>query len=152
MTLDIVVRLREQGKDAFAKQYSLGMFKLCDEAATEIERLRIVTQEWVDEYVALRDRARPEQTTDAYRRAWDAYVEFSMESGNTTFDCIKATVDAALSHPVAWRSREKGALTWQAHASNPTEAISKYAIAGLDAYEIEPLYAVSLQHHSEVKP
>jgi hypothetical protein len=37
---DIVERLREQGKDAFARQYSLGMFKLCTEAADEIERLR----------------------------------------------------------------------------------------------------------------
>lgn len=37
---DIVTRLRDQGKDAFAKHYSLGMFKLCDEAASEIERLR----------------------------------------------------------------------------------------------------------------
>jgi hypothetical protein len=37
---DIVKRLRDQGKDAFARHYSLGVFKLCDEAATEIERLR----------------------------------------------------------------------------------------------------------------
>lgn len=37
---DIVQRLREQGKDAFATHYSLGMFKLCVEAADEIERLR----------------------------------------------------------------------------------------------------------------
>lgn len=40
MERDIVERLRDQGKDAFAKQYSLGMFKLCDEAAVEIDRLR----------------------------------------------------------------------------------------------------------------
>jgi len=37
---DIVERLRDQGRDAFARHYSLGMFKLCDEAAAEIERLR----------------------------------------------------------------------------------------------------------------
>jgi hypothetical protein len=37
---DIVDRLRDQGRDAFAKQYSLGMWKLCAEAADEIERLR----------------------------------------------------------------------------------------------------------------
>lgn len=37
---DIVKRLRDQGKDAFTRHYSLGMFKLCDEAAMEIERLR----------------------------------------------------------------------------------------------------------------
>jgi hypothetical protein len=37
---DIVERLRDQGRDAFAKQYSLGMFKLCAEAADEIEGLR----------------------------------------------------------------------------------------------------------------
>jgi len=36
---DLVRRLRDQGKDAFAKQYSLGMFKLCDEAADRIEAL-----------------------------------------------------------------------------------------------------------------
>jgi hypothetical protein len=40
MSDDIVKRLRDQGKDAFARQYSLGMFKLCDEAADEIERQR----------------------------------------------------------------------------------------------------------------
>ena len=34
---DIVERLRDQGEDAFAKQYSLGMWKLCTEAADEIE-------------------------------------------------------------------------------------------------------------------
>lgn len=38
--IDIVERLRDQGRDAFARHYSLGMFKLCDEAASEIERLR----------------------------------------------------------------------------------------------------------------
>lgn len=37
---DIVERLRDQGRDAFAKHYSLGTFKLCDEAAKEIEMLR----------------------------------------------------------------------------------------------------------------
>jgi hypothetical protein len=36
---DLVQRLRSQGRDAFAKHYSLGMFKLCAEAADEIERL-----------------------------------------------------------------------------------------------------------------
>lgn len=36
---DIVERLRAQGADAFAKHYSLGMWKLCAEAADEIERL-----------------------------------------------------------------------------------------------------------------
>ena len=38
---DIVERLRDQGKDAFAKHYSLGMFKLCAEAADEIDHLRL---------------------------------------------------------------------------------------------------------------
>lgn len=37
---DIVTRLRDQGRDAFARHYSLGMFKLCADAADEIERLR----------------------------------------------------------------------------------------------------------------
>lgn len=37
---DLIERLRDQGKDAFAKQYSLGMWKLCEEAASAIERLR----------------------------------------------------------------------------------------------------------------
>jgi hypothetical protein len=36
---DIIDRLRSEGKDAFTKQYSLGMYKLCDEAANRIERL-----------------------------------------------------------------------------------------------------------------
>lgn len=36
---DLVRRLRDQGKDAFAKHYSLGMFKLCTEAADRIEEL-----------------------------------------------------------------------------------------------------------------
>lgn len=30
-----------------------------------------------------------------YKRAWDAYVDFAMDPGKTTFDCIKAVVDAA---------------------------------------------------------
>lgn len=37
---DIAQRLRDQGTDAFAKHYSLGMFKLCAEAADEIDLLR----------------------------------------------------------------------------------------------------------------
>lgn len=36
---DLIKRLRDQGKDAFSRQYSLGMFKLCAEAADEIEKL-----------------------------------------------------------------------------------------------------------------
>jgi hypothetical protein len=40
----LVQRLRDQGKDAFAKQYSLGMFKLCDEAAARIEALEAALQ------------------------------------------------------------------------------------------------------------
>jgi hypothetical protein len=38
--VDIVERLQREGKDAFTKQYSLGMWKLCEEAANEILRLR----------------------------------------------------------------------------------------------------------------
>lgn len=41
---DIVERLRDQGKDAFMRHYSLGMFKLCTEAADEIDRLRRETK------------------------------------------------------------------------------------------------------------
>lgn len=37
---DLVERLRREGADAFHKHYSLGMWKLCAEAADEIERLR----------------------------------------------------------------------------------------------------------------
>ena len=37
---DLVKILRGQGKDAFAKHYSLGMYKICVDAADEIERLR----------------------------------------------------------------------------------------------------------------
>lgn len=33
---------------------------------------------------------------EVYKRAWDAYVEFSMAPDHTTFDCIRAVVDAAL--------------------------------------------------------
>ena len=47
--IDIVERLRDQGKDAFARQYSLGMFKLCDEAASEIERLRSLCESLADD-------------------------------------------------------------------------------------------------------
>ena len=45
MSDDLKERLRAQGKDAFAKQYSLGMFKLCDEAAERIEALEAQIQE-----------------------------------------------------------------------------------------------------------
>lgn len=38
--MDIVERLRWSGQDAMTKHLSLGMWKLHDEAATEIERLR----------------------------------------------------------------------------------------------------------------
>lgn len=41
---DIVQRLRDQGVDAFARHYSLGMFKLCAEAADEIDRLRDIAR------------------------------------------------------------------------------------------------------------
>lgn len=37
---DIVQRLRQEGEDAMRKHLSLGMHKLCEEAADEIERLR----------------------------------------------------------------------------------------------------------------
>lgn len=47
---DIVERLRDQGKDAFAKHYSLGMFKLCAEAADEIERQRAIIIAFVAAY------------------------------------------------------------------------------------------------------
>jgi hypothetical protein len=33
-----------------------------------------------------------------YKRAWDAYVEFSMDPGKTIFDCIKAVIDAVSGH------------------------------------------------------
>jgi len=42
---DLIERLRAQGRDAFAKQYSLGMFKLCDEAAERIEALEAALRE-----------------------------------------------------------------------------------------------------------
>jgi hypothetical protein len=38
--MDIIDSLRAQGADAFAKHYSLGTFKLCADAADEIERAR----------------------------------------------------------------------------------------------------------------
>ena len=47
--IDVVERLRDQGKYAFARQYSLGMFKLCDEAASEIERLRNLCESLADD-------------------------------------------------------------------------------------------------------
>jgi hypothetical protein len=37
---DIVARLQREGQDAFTKHYSLGMWKLCEEAADEILKLR----------------------------------------------------------------------------------------------------------------
>jgi hypothetical protein len=43
---NLVERLRHEGADAFQKQYSLGMWRLCAEAADEIERL---TKELEDE-------------------------------------------------------------------------------------------------------
>lgn len=39
MTDDLVARLRREGESAFHKHYSLGMWKLCAEAADEIDRL-----------------------------------------------------------------------------------------------------------------
>jgi len=40
MSEDIVLRLRREGENAFRKHHSLGMHKLCSEAADEIARLR----------------------------------------------------------------------------------------------------------------
>ncbi len=37
---DIVSRLRREGQDAFHEHYSLGMWRLCSDAADEIENLR----------------------------------------------------------------------------------------------------------------
>lgn len=43
---------------------------------------------------------RPASDREAiYKRAWDAYVDSSMPSGTSTFDCIKRVVDAVLDHP-----------------------------------------------------
>jgi hypothetical protein len=42
---DLIERLRTEGKDAFHQKYSLGMFKLCDEAATRIEMLEALLRE-----------------------------------------------------------------------------------------------------------
>ena len=39
---DLVERLRHEGVDAFQQKYSLGMFKLCGEAADRIEALEAV--------------------------------------------------------------------------------------------------------------
>lgn len=38
-TAELVARLRREGESAFHKKYSLGMWKLCADAADEIERL-----------------------------------------------------------------------------------------------------------------
>lgn len=35
----------------------------------------------------------------SYKRAWDAYVEMSMDPDRSTFDCIKAAVNASLTRP-----------------------------------------------------
>lgn len=48
----------------------------------------------------------------------------------------------SLEIPVAWRSREKGSSTWQVHANDPTDAISKYKVGGLKGHEIEPLFTL----------
>jgi|KBSMisStandDraft_5_1062788.scaffolds.fasta_scaffold00023_30 hypothetical protein len=42
---DLIERLRREGSDAFHRHYSLGMFKLCDEAADRIEALEAVLLE-----------------------------------------------------------------------------------------------------------
>jgi hypothetical protein len=39
--IDLVATLRREGGDAFAKHYSLGMWKLCADAADEIDSLRL---------------------------------------------------------------------------------------------------------------
>ena len=45
MSDDLKERLRAQGREAFSQHYSLGMFKLCDEAAERIEALEAQIQE-----------------------------------------------------------------------------------------------------------
>lgn len=65
MSDELVNRLRDQGKDAFARQYSLGMFKLCDEAADEIERLRAELRHLRIDNARLRDNAVPQRSNPA---------------------------------------------------------------------------------------
>lgn len=44
-SLDGLIRvLRSQGEDAFAKQYSLGMWSICSQAAYRLERMREALQ------------------------------------------------------------------------------------------------------------
>lgn len=111
---DIVQRLRDQGKDAFAKHYSLGMFKLCDEAATEIEHLRLEHKHACQEIglaIAERDAAdEVSRTAQLYVGAMqeklakaigllDALLGLELGSGDAAFAFVERhRADAGRSH------------------------------------------------------
>ncbi len=54
---DLVERLRREGADAFNQKYSLGMFKLCAEAADRIEELEAATSQSCCEITSLKRQA-----------------------------------------------------------------------------------------------
>lgn len=66
---DIVERLRAEGADAMSKHLSMGMWKLCDEAAAEITRLRAALDEaFIQGLENAADIAKGERIEDILRR------------------------------------------------------------------------------------
>lgn len=82
---DIVERLRNEGKDAFTRKYSLGMFLLCTEAADEIERLRnILAQARTCRCLAC--------NTDGFQHSPECAVHSGTRNQIGPCDCVTTTV------------------------------------------------------------
>ena len=95
---DIVERLRDQGRDAFARHYSLGMFKLCDEAAAEIERLR--AQLAASTEVAARWKANHKDAVQT-KRGTDARLKVALAALQQIYDVCRDNGAGTCNHRMA---------------------------------------------------
>jgi len=91
---DLKERLRAQGREAFSQHYSLGMFKLCDEAAERIEALEAQIQE--DTVRLDQDAAIMEKATARIAELREHAVRYANDYGyNVADDLNKAAARIA---------------------------------------------------------
>src|SRR4051812_46141656 len=117
---DIVERLRAEGADAFHQKYSLGMYKLCAEAADEIERLRAAQQPSSpvtdDSPVEVWHGGRKVTVyNDVVVRCWGTNIDDEMSDEPRTHESVGAAFDWLFNapaqspltkRPVAWRCKD----------------------------------------------
>jgi hypothetical protein len=99
---DILERLRAEGEDAMRKHLSMGMWKLCAEAAAEIERLRAQTNNAIGkQYDA---EAEIERLRAALQQIEHATSETMLATnhgrrGDIAYDIAGAALRTPASHP-----------------------------------------------------